>query len=135
MKSRNERINELIQRGQAERLDRLYNCGFAFGRQWAGRPENKAGLSRLRELFDRGDIDDWYSWFESSQRNRKIKFIKFALILHPDWRRRRSDDWIEAIVWKSQLAEEAQCNVCHPYFMRGFAEGALSMLKEASDEK
>jgi hypothetical protein len=131
MKSRIEQITELFQRGRAERLDRLYNCGFAHGRDWASLPENKDGLRRLKELFDRGDIDD--SWFESSQRDRKIKFIKFALILHPDWR--KSGDWVEPTIWQSQLAEEAECNVCNPYFMRGFAAGALSVLKETQENE
>lgn len=128
-----QRLNHLLGKAEAKRRDRLYDRGFALGRDWARVSKNAEGVVRLKALFDSGDIDDWYSWFETSERDRQIKFIKFALILHPDWR--SIDDWVEPTLWKSQLAGQAECNVCHPHFMRGFAEGALSELRETRDEK
>lgn len=132
MKSKIERIKDIFRKVEADRNDRLYECGFAHGRQWAACPENKEGIRPLKELFERSDIEDWYSWFETDDRQRQIKFIRFALLIHPDWR--RSANWVEPIRWKARLAKQSQCGVTHPYFMRGFAEGALSLFTKGNDK-
>tara|TARA_R110002020_G_scaffold33751_1_gene102598 strand:+ start:242 stop:646 length:405 start_codon:yes stop_codon:yes gene_type:complete len=129
-RKRSERIQQLLNKARSERLKRFYDTGHSLGQKWAVLPENIEGVIRLNRLFDKCDIDDWHCWFESSERNRKIKFIEFALILNPEWK--KHGNWVEAEIWQCQLADEAQCNVRHPIFMRGFAEGAIFVSKETN---
>jgi len=130
---RTERIAKLVS-ARERKSPMRYDVGFSTGVEWAQCEDIQVGLRRARWLRQYLDEDDWVRLFESRSRDKRdriTKLIKIVNMLNFDWG--KEDSWLSAELWIKELGERLSCDLTHPEFMRGLAEGALSVQSSVKD--
>jgi hypothetical protein len=122
------KMEDVIQRLRVSKQrcqDEAYREGEECGRSWAEDTAEADQLERLERL--KADSQDWDRIFEKD--NSPAEGL--ATVFDPDCGKGR---WTYEDDWKNILGDDGTSRIDQPAFVRGFAEGALSVWNEVKNK-
>jgi len=124
-------MSDVIERLRASKQEVVsdeYEQGREAGEKWAKQTAEYAELRRLGELEEGMSQGDWESWFETSGNSAfgAAERLVFAIQPENDHDRRATQEF-----WEFVGGEDTERT---DDFVRGFADGALSIWRDIKDQ-